>query len=479
MLIIKKVCLPALILISNISSVFAQTTEQRIDSLMMLFRDNTHFNGAVLAAEDGNIIYKKAFGMADMENNIPNSTTTRFRLASLGKQFTALLIMQLVEEGKIKPDGKISDYLPEYPAKTGNKITIHQLLTHTSGIPNYHVIPDYDLNEEKEYSHEEYMNLFKDKELLFEPGQQFQYSNLGYFLLGCIAERVSGKTYDQLIEEKIFNPSGMTESNLEDVNNKFPNTATGYKNIYTGYEPAKFRHPSQVFGAGNIESTVEDFYKYDKALHDGKLLSEEYMKMINTPYMNNYGYGWNVSYYPKYENDSVLLATHDGGTYGFSAAAYRFIGDNKLIVAFSNTAPYDCYNVTRAIGRILYNREEIYPKKSLAEQFAIYADKYGVDSAVNRFNYLKKTQPEIYQLDGVEFNILGYTYMNNAKIEEAIAVFRLNVESFPEVGDPYDSLAEAYMKSGEKELAVQNYKKALELDPNNSNAKVMLEKLNR
>ncbi|MBK7816330.1 MAG: beta-lactamase family protein [Sphingobacteriaceae bacterium] len=386
----KKIAL-FLIFVLSINTGSAQKKTKEIDSLMNLFKQNAHFNGTILVAENNQVIYKNGFGYANMEWNVPNTTNTRFRLASLGKQFTALLIMQLVEEGKIKLEGKICDYLPEYPATSGKIITIHQLLTHTSGIPNYHIIPDYDANQGRAYTRSEYMDLFKNQKLMFKPGTQYYYTNLGYFVLGCIAEKVSGKSYTQLIKQKIFDPAGMTESNTEEEKQVIPNLAYGYNFIYTGYEPARFRHPSQVFGAGHIITTVEDFFKYDQALHNYKLLSEKYQKLTNTVYKNGYGYGWNMSYYPKSKNDSVTLASHDGGTYGFASVAYRFIEDNKLIVAFSNSSPYDMYVVARAVGRILYNREKIFPKRSYVEEFAITTNKANADSAVGQYYYLKKS----------------------------------------------------------------------------------------
>ncbi len=475
-LITKSLCIA---LIFHSFHAFALSDRvSKIDSLMNLFREYNHFNGAVLVSDSGKIIYKKAYGYANMEWKIPNTTQTRFKLASLGKQFTALLILQLVEEGKIKLDGKICDYLPEYPKKTGNIITIHQLLTHTSGIPNYHVIPDFDsIVSPANVSRENFIALFKSRDLLFPPGTQFAYSNLGYFLLGYIAERVTHKSFDVLIQEKIFIPAGMTNSNCESQKAIVGERAYGYKNAYVNYEPEKYRSPSTVFGAGHIMSTVEDFFKYDHALRNHTLLSEKYMDLIFTPYKENYGYGWFLTEYSIPPQDTSTLAYHDGGTSGFVTVAYRFIEKNNLVVVFSNVSPCNVYEIARGISRILFNKEEIHPKRSYVEQFAITTQKSGVQEAVKEFYYLKKTNPDSYQLDGVEFNLLGYSYMENQRMPEAIEVFKINVGEFPKTADPYDSLAEAYMKNGDKELAILNYKKSLELDPNNSNAKVMLKRL--
>jgi len=465
-----------LLLFSSIS-VKAQKEVEKIDSVMQLFSDYIHFSGAVLVSDNGKVIYKKAFGLANREWNVANTTGTLFKAASLGKQFTALLILQLVEEGKIKLEGLISDYIPDYPSGSGKGISIHQLLTHSSGIPNYHAIEDYEINAGRTYSPEEYISLFKNKPLLFSPGTQFQYSNPGYFLLGHIAERVTGMKYDELIRKKIFEPAGMEDSYTEYETAVIPRMAGGYNNMYTYFETETYRNPSQKGGAGVVITSVEDFFRYDQALYSGKLLSKKYQTLMNTAYMKGYGYGWNVTYYPQNNGDSTLLVYHDGYSGGFNSIAYRFVEDKRLIVAFSNSAPLDIMNIARAIGRILYQREEIHPKKWLVEKFALTLEEEGLEAAVSEFRYLLKNQPDLYELDGTQFNILGYSYMKKGMLAEAIEVFKLNVESFPEVGDPYDSLAEAYMKNGNRELAILNYKKALELDPNNANASVMLERI--
>jgi CubicO group peptidase (beta-lactamase class C family) len=465
------------LLFFNTISAFGQREVEKIDSVMNLFFDYIHFSGTVLVSDNGKVIYKKAFGFANREWNVANTTNTVFKSASLGKQFTALLILQLVEQGKIKLDDHISDYIEDYPAESGKLISIHQLLTHSSGIPNYHAIEDYELNAGRTYSPEEYISLFKNKPLLFSPGTQFQYSNPGYFLLGHIAEKVTKLNYDELIRKKIFEPAGMQDSYTEFEKSVIPCMANGYNNMYTYFETETYRNPSQKGGAGVVMTSVEDFFKYDQALESEILLSKKYQQLMYTAYVNGYGYGWNVSYYPQNNGDSTLLIYHDGYSGGFNSIAYRFVEDKRLIVAFSNSAPLDMMNIARAIGRILYQREEVHPKKWLVEQFAVTLKEHGIDSAVSEFRYLMKHRSDLYELDGTQFNILGYSYMKSGMLAEALEVFKLNVESFPEIGDPYDSLAEAYMKSGKNDLAIRNYKKALELDPNNANAMLMLERL--
>lgn len=450
---------------------------ERMDSLMHVFVDRTGFNGTVLVSDGGKPIYSKAFGMANREWNVPNTTDTRFKLASLGKQFTALLIMQLVEAGKLRLDDKLVSYIPEISARNADRITVRQLLNHTSGIPNYHVIPDFDSNiAKRSLSHAEFLALFKDKDLLFDPGTRFQYTNLGYFLLALIAERVSGVPYDALIRSRVFKPARMNETYLEDSAAVMERAASGYVNDYTHLEPARYRDPSSVFGAGHVASTTGDLFRYDQALRAGNLLSAKNQQAMYTPGLNEYGFGWWATRYPVPQHDSVTLVHHDGGTSGAATVMYRFLEDDRCVVVLSNVSPYDCYPVASALARVLYDRPYELPKRSLVERFARTLDGKGIVAARTEFVTLKKRADE-YELDGVAFNQLGYHYLRSGRLDEAVAVFELNVEAFPEVGDPYDSLAEAYAAQGRKELAITNYEHALRLDPNNSNAAVMLRRL--
>src|SRR6185436_14293187 len=205
--------------ISCILAVFLQQTAlaqdhaAKIQEVLALAHKYRQFNGTVLVAEDGKVVYKGGFGLANMEWNIPNTPDTKFRLGSITKQFTATVILQLVEQGKIKLDGKLSDYLPDYRKDVGNKVTIHNLLTHTSGIPSYTGLPGFFDNVSRNpYKVTEFVNKYASGDLEFEPGSKFSYNNSGYFLLGAIIERVTGKTYEQVLKENIFDPLGMKNS---------------------------------------------------------------------------------------------------------------------------------------------------------------------------------------------------------------------------------------------------------------------------
>jgi CubicO group peptidase (beta-lactamase class C family) len=210
----KNGVLILLLLVSNIN--FAQTKVEQIEELLSTCEAYGKFNGSVLVSDQGKVLYKKGFGLANMEWDIPNQPNTKHRLGSITKQFTAMLILQLVAEGKLDLKAPITTYLPDYPKTSGDVITIHHLLTHTSGIPNYTAFPKFMEDESRNpYTPEEFLKTFADKALDFTPGDKFSYSNSGYFLLGVLIEKLAGKSYEKMLQDKIFIPLNMKDSGYD------------------------------------------------------------------------------------------------------------------------------------------------------------------------------------------------------------------------------------------------------------------------
>lgn len=210
-------------------AVSAQDKAKQIDQLLTKYKEYGQFNGSALIAENGKIILKKGYGLANMEWDIPNQPSTKFRLGSISKQFTALLIVKLAEEGKLKLDVPITTYLSDYPKETGDKITIHHLLTHTSGIPNYTSTPNFLRDKSRNpYTPEDFVKTFNKLPLEFTPGEKFRYSNSGYFLLGYIIEKVTGKTYEQYLQEIILTPLKMANTGYDHFEVILKNRAAGY-----------------------------------------------------------------------------------------------------------------------------------------------------------------------------------------------------------------------------------------------------------
>lgn len=472
----------ALLLLSLLAinvNAFAQDKPKKIDELMTAYYDNGQFNGTVLVAEKGNVIYKKGFGLANMEWNIPNQPDTKFRLGSITKQFTSMLILQLVEQDKIKLDGKLTDYLTDYRKDTGDKVTIHHLLTHTSGIPSYTGLPRFFQDVSRNpYSVAEFVKKHCSGDLEFEPGSKFAYNNSGYFLLGAIIEKVTGKTYEQVLKEKIFDPLGMKDSGYDHWDTILNKRATGYEKSPTGFVNSPYLDMSLPYAAGSLYSTVADLYLWDQALYTEKLLSAKYLEVMRKPFLQQYAYGVVIQRQPLGDTkETVSAINHGGGINGFNTLLVRMVDDKHLIVLLNNTGGARLGEMSKNIAAILYDKTYGMPKKSIADTLGKTIAQKDVQSAVAQYRELKANQTNSYDFGEMELNRLGYNLLAMKKAKEAIDIFKLNVEVYPQSSNAYDSLAEAYMINGDKELAIKNYKRSLELNPQNKNAVEMLKKL--
>jgi len=468
------------IILMTASVTLSQDTAQKIDELLKNYYDYGQFNGSVLVADKGKVIYKKGFGMANMEWAIPNQSDTKFRIGSVTKQFTAALILQLVEEGKVKLDGKLGDYLPDYRKDTGGKITVHQLLNHTSGIPSYTGQPNFLANVSRNpYSVADFVKKHASGELEFEPGSKFNYNNSGYFLLGAIIERVTGKSYEMVLKERIFEPLGMKNSGYDNHAPLLKKRANGYQKTPAGYINAVYLDMSLPYAAGSLYSTVEDLYKWDQALYENKILSAESKTKMFTPGLSNYGYGFGISDRPIGKTDQkTKVIQHGGGINGFNSLLTRLVDKQQTIILLDNVGlgRYQG-NITGSIINILNGQPFDQPKKSLSETLAKTAKEKDAAAVVAEYRKLKTENAQMYDFSEAELNTVGYQLLGMKRQKEAIEIFKLNVEMFPKSSNPYDSLGEAYLADNQKELALANYKKAVELDPQNANAAQIVNKL--
>ncbi|MBC7900121.1 MAG: serine hydrolase [Saprospiraceae bacterium] len=447
--------------------VIAQDKAASIDEMMKLHNQYGHFNGSVLVAENGRVIYKKGFGMANMEWNVPNDTETKFRLASITKQFTAAVILQLAEQGKLKLDGKITDYLPDYRKDTGDRITIHQLLNHTSGIPSYTALPNFmkDLSRDP-YTPAEVVKKYASGDLEFEPGTKYNYNNSAYFMLGAIIEKVTGKTYAQVMQENIFTPAGMKNSGYDSHSALIPKRATGYTKTRKGYINADYLDMSLPYSAGSLYSTAEDLYLWDQALYGDKILSAKSKELMFKPNLENYGYGVGAHTITLSDKKTAVPTIgHSGGINGFSTNIIRFTGDKHLIVLLDNSAQGGRQDkMISAIANILYGQPYDAPKRSIGETVLYTLEAQGIDAAVKQYRDIKANSKD-YDAGEAELNLAGYELLRTGKVKEAGEIFKLNVEMFPNAANPHDSLGEYYATGGQKDLAIKEYKRALEIDP--------------
>lgn len=373
--------------------------------------------------------------------------------------------------------------MPEYRKDTGDKVTIHHLLTHTSGIPNYTGLPGFWQDSTRNHYTLDYMvKNFCSGDLEFEPGTIFKYSNSGYYLLGVIIEKVTGKRFKEVLQERILEPLKMNNTGIDKHDVILEKRSSGYNKDISGFVNSEYIFMQNTYAAGAMYSTVEDLYLWDQALYTDKLLSKKYKNLMFKPHISadggGYAYGWGVGKELLADSkDSLLVIRHTGGIKGFNTIIARLVEDKHLIILFNNTGPTKLNEMSRGIMNILYDKPYDLPKKSIAEALVKTILEKDVESAIKQYHDFKEKYPDDYDFAETELNNLGYQLLGMKKIKEAIEIFKLNVDVFPESSNVYDSLGEAYMINGDKELAIKNYEKSLELNPDNKNAIEMLKKL--
>jgi CubicO group peptidase (beta-lactamase class C family) len=328
----------------------------RLDQIMQARSGAGDFNGTALVAREGHIIYERGFGFANLEWKVPNDLETKFEIGSMTKQFTALLILQLVAERKIRLDGHLSDYLPYYRKDTGDHVSISELLSHTSGVPSFTESPGFleGPASRTSYGVKEFAQKYCSGNLQFEPGSKFEYSNSGYFLLGAILEQVSGVTYETLLGDRILTPLGMTNSGYTHSETVLPHRAEGYERSTAGLQNARYYDMSIPFAAGALYSTVGDLYLWDQALYGERLLPASVRDLLFKPNLENYGYGW-IMLIPAanspYAGESIPM--HGGAIFGFQSVIQRIPKHRELIVLLDNTDSPKLLEIALEIRRVL------------------------------------------------------------------------------------------------------------------------------
>lgn len=328
----------------------------------------------VLISKDGNVVYKKAFGYADLEKKIKATTESKFRIGSITKQFTAASILKLQQENKLQVTDKLSKFFPDFPR--ASEVTIHHLLTHTSGIHSYTGKPDFIEKVIKPVTNEELLSYFKDDPYDFNPGDEARYNNSGYFLLGYIIEKVSGKSYGQYLKDNFFDPLGMENTGVHTPAPALKNEAKGYMNNAGKYERAPDWNMSWAGGAGALYSTVDDLHKWNEALYNGKVLDEKSLAAALTPVILNngkppagfeYGYGLGLG---KYRD--VAVVQHGGGLHGFISQLSRYPDDKLTIAILTNISPPEAnLNANTIAQYYLWEKmasQASYSEKSFPEQ---------------------------------------------------------------------------------------------------------------
>ncbi len=421
------------------------------------------FDGAALVAVGGEIVYRGAFGAVTPD--------TRFRIGSITKQFTAALILQLAEAGKLRLDGVISDYLPNYPAAQGRRVTLHQLLNHTSGIPVYSDDPEvWGRLTRRRSSPAGLLKLFAERPLAFEPGSRFEYDNSGYVVLGAIVERVTGKSYGRALEERILAPLGMRDTGHEPAARPVPRLAAGHRRTLDGLVPASFMDMSSVFAAGSMYSTVDDLFRWEQALYSDRVLSAASRERMFDGGKFNYGYGWMWQ---------APLFAHEGSVYGFHSLIIREPRERILIVLLQNVEGEQwAGDIASGIFAVFSGMEPPPPRLPVSRLLRDVWKTGGIAETVRRYREWKVARAHEIDFRQPELKKLGDWLLQNAKdSHDAVEIFRLNTESHPESAEAQETLGDACLIVGDAPRAIAAFERALELDPANRTAASALRRL--
>lgn len=341
------------------------TTPDTVSELASYLEDldsEEKFSGVVLIAQDGEPILERAYGYANRNYDVSNQLDTKFNLGSMNKMFTAIAIMQLVEDGKISVDDRIIEHMPEYPnQEVAETVTIHQLLTHTSGMGNFFTQEYRDTTKDRYKELDDYLPLFADRSLQFEPGSIGAYSNAGYIVLGLIIEVTTGQTYFDYIEENIYQKCGMTDTGSYEVDRVVPNIAIGYAGNLRNYgdESSNFYVlPYKGSSAGGGYSTAHDLLKFSRCLVNHQLLSPEFTDILleekgSRPFPGmegEYAYGFMVS-----TIDNHRVVGHGGSFPGVCAMLDIYLDLGYTAVTLSNSSN-DCVRVIIKTRETLLNQ---------------------------------------------------------------------------------------------------------------------------
>ncbi|MEH0157278.1 serine hydrolase [Limibacter armeniacum] len=431
------------------------------------------FSGTVLIAKNDSILLKKAYGFAHLGHKVKNNTTTKFSYASIGKSFTAIAIFQLIQDGKLSLDTPIGKILPNYPNKIArDSLTIEMLLSHRSGLPNYFRSEKY-INTSKEQFRTiaSIAPLYENQPMESKPNEQFSYRNTNYILLGRIIEAVTKTPYNEYIKEHIFSVTQMENTGNFDADHSIENAAENYtlSDVYPNKLQKTF-FMSAVKGspAGGGYSNVDDLYKFATAFKNNQLINSKYTTLMKTePSNGSYGYGMQFA-----GAKGSGIYGHSGGHFGVGAEWRVFEKQNYTVVLLTNkdldqgfldarffiektiTGP------TPKLDSYFFTKKVI---KAYLENDIAYAEKVITNSKI--------------ELSELDINAKGYEMIKRGFYKKAIDLFELEVLAFPTSYDAFDSLGEAYMMSGDIKKSIENYKKSLELNPENTNAKEKIKEL--
>jgi CubicO group peptidase (beta-lactamase class C family) len=362
-----------------IGTLFQNKQTKTLDQLVTAYTNLNQFSGAALVAHRGEVLLRKGYGMANWEHNRPNRPESVFRIGSMTKPFTAIAIMQLVEQGKLSTTTPINTFLPTFPQ--GEQITVHHLLSNRSGIPDYVLTPEYRALAKQPITAAELIARFQNRPLLFAPGTDFNYSNLNWVILGYLLEQTTGKPYATVIEEQILQPAGMKLAGYAWEQPIIPGRAQGYIDTGEKMLNAELIDETTMQGAGGLYATVDDLYGWAQALQKQRLVQAETLQQMIQPISQpvdgqGYGYGWEL--HTSHQRNAF---GHSGGLPGYVSNFLLLPSAQAAIIILSNLGSASVAQLSEGMAAILLGEPYAMPSARSYVQvdpavLAIYAGKY-------------------------------------------------------------------------------------------------------
>ncbi len=393
-----------------------------LDTLVTAYADLEQFSGAVLVAERGRVVYRAGFGFADRELSVPISPNHRFVTGSMSKAFTAVLVLQQVERGVLALDSPTVRYWPEFSDSSRGQMTIRHLLTHRSGLPHWGAIDGFLLQEARlTHDHEALVALFTSTGLRFTPGEDEAYSSIGYYVLGIVLEKVTNKTYGELLQEMIFDPLGMTSSALDDQATILPSRVASYRYNFVSarYDNAEYRDPSTTYSTGGIISTVDDLLKWDVALYGNVLIEDSLRSLLFDPTEGTRAFGWNKGL--RAADDGIVW--HVGLVTGYRSQITRDPTSNQTVILLSNLRDTDTFEITSRILEVLNGSEPALPKRSLMKEILAVAAGEGVTSAIARFDDIVRDETQHYRTESTQLLLAAIELRSDDRCDRAAPLY--------------------------------------------------------
>lgn len=460
---LKTILLFFIIQMLTFADISAQNKSAELDNLMKYCFTNNIFNGTILVSDSGKVIYRKAFGLSNNETKQSLIPESSFDLASISKQFTAMGIMLLKERNKLSYEDKLIKYFPEFPAYA-NEITIKNLLTHTSGMPNYQRYTD----KENLANSEIFKILINRDKSDFKAGDKFAYNNGGYVILALIIEKVSGLSLNAFLKQNIFDPLKMRNTWVNDDSKlNIKHRAVGY-NCINELDDFTVSHT----GSTSMFSNADDLSIWLKSLETYKIVSKKILDeaflpiTLNDGSISAYGFGWRIT-----EDEQQKAIEHSGSDFGYRTFIKKNLTKNSSYILLTNHGDAIALReINLAVDNILASNPYVFPKIPVFSKLKESLENNVVEKSIEITKKAIKAAPNEFVFDDDAINELGYKYLNEKKINDALSLFKFNAELNPNSSNVYDSLGEIYLIVNDTAKAVENYKKSITLNPNNSNA---------